>query len=84
MTKKSQQRLEKDSKTPEELEIEKRINEAVTRINAALSETRTILQPYMDASPLAIIPRIRVIPAAEETKPEQDLAAEVKSHAKDQ
>lgn len=69
-------------KSKEELDAEKRIGEAVTRINAALAETRTTLQPFMDASPLAIVPRVRVIIAQEESAPveekKEDLAKEVK------
>lgn len=60
----------------EEKAIQKRIDEAVVRINAALAETQTVLDPWIDYNPHGAIPRVRIVPRAPE--PKEELAKEIK------
>ena len=68
-------KTEKKEISKEELAKEARLREAVTRINAALAETRTILQPYIERLPNASVAAVRVILAPEE---QREVAKEIK------
>lgn len=59
---------------------EARIKEAITRINAALAETKTVLQPYIERLPNADLAAVRVILAPEVAEEAEDVAKEIKSN----
>lgn len=72
MTKKSQNRIEKDSQE----ETNKEINEVVKRLNDIFAETNTILVPFLEYTKTGIIPKVTIV---KKNEPERNLSAEVKS-----
>jgi hypothetical protein len=60
--------------TPEQEAAAKDISSAVEQINKILEATGTVIEPFFDGYPKALIPRVRIMKAAPDKK---DLAATI-------
>jgi len=52
---------ETTKQTPQAEQDTKDLNEAITRINAALAETKTLIDPYLENTAHGILPRVRIM-----------------------